>query len=228
MCDNLGGLNKSKQRRKKIPPSAKHADILRSLRKVNAQLVGYLKYQHVYGHQDRKKTWQQMSLLERLNYKHDSLAKFAVHRGILNQETIAPSGISGNFSTKGKRSAVIAVKNYDFTLVARRLAVSTSPNLDGTHQLLTTWTGAPVIGLSTTSLTCLKCGFSNRLCLSVQPVKIWVDGLARNTLVVRIAMHQTKMHPTSSIVATPVVSLSIALNLKKLSAGCNTVTRTRN
>jgi hypothetical protein len=64
-CDNLGGLNKSKQRRKKIPPSAKHADILRSLRRVHSQLVGHLQYQHIYGHQDRKKTWQQMSLLER-------------------------------------------------------------------------------------------------------------------------------------------------------------------
>jgi hypothetical protein len=37
-CDNLGGLNKSKQQSKKISPSAKHADILRSLRKVHAQL----------------------------------------------------------------------------------------------------------------------------------------------------------------------------------------------
>jgi hypothetical protein len=35
-CDNLGGLNKSKEKRKKIPAGAKHSDILRSLRRVHA------------------------------------------------------------------------------------------------------------------------------------------------------------------------------------------------
>lgn len=30
-CDNLGGLGKSKERRRKISPSSKHADILRAL-----------------------------------------------------------------------------------------------------------------------------------------------------------------------------------------------------
>jgi hypothetical protein len=89
-CDNLGGLNRSKQRKKKIPPSGKHADILRSLRRVHAQLRGQLRYQHVYGHQDRKKTWEQMTLLEKLNYKCDSLAKSAVHQGILE----CPSKVS--------------------------------------------------------------------------------------------------------------------------------------
>jgi hypothetical protein len=83
-CDNLGGLNKSKERRKKIPSGAKHADILRSLRRVHARLKGRLQYQHVYGHQDRRKTYTQMTLLERLNCKCDTLAKAAVHEGILS------------------------------------------------------------------------------------------------------------------------------------------------
>jgi len=82
-CDNLGGLNKSKERRRKIPSAAKHADVLRVLRRVHARLRGNLEYKHVYGHQDRKKTWRQMSLLEKLNKRCDSLAKEAVHRGIL-------------------------------------------------------------------------------------------------------------------------------------------------
>ena len=47
-----------------------------------ARLRGTLFYKHVYGHQDKKKTWQQMSLLEKLNKKCDTLAKEAVHRGI--------------------------------------------------------------------------------------------------------------------------------------------------
>jgi hypothetical protein len=83
-CDNLGGLNKSKERRKKIPSGAKHADILRSLRRVHARLKGKLQYQHVYGHQDRRKTYAQMTLLERLNCICDTLAKAAVHEGILS------------------------------------------------------------------------------------------------------------------------------------------------
>jgi hypothetical protein len=41
-CDNLGGLNKSCERRKKIPPGSKHVDILRCLRRVHAALHGTL------------------------------------------------------------------------------------------------------------------------------------------------------------------------------------------
>jgi hypothetical protein len=82
-CDNLGGLNKSGEGHKKIPPGAKHADILRCLHHFHAALKGTLQYEHVYGHQDKHKTWQQMTLLERLNKKCDSLAKAAVSRGII-------------------------------------------------------------------------------------------------------------------------------------------------
>lgn len=90
-CDNLGGLNKSKERRRKISPSTKHADILRALRRVHGNLSGTLSYKHVYGHARQKKTWQQMSLLEKLNDKCDALAKNAVHRGI--QDCIGPPSI---------------------------------------------------------------------------------------------------------------------------------------
>eukprot|EP00956_Cyclotella_meneghiniana_P007581 scaffold10213_cov100-Cyclotella_meneghiniana.AAC.2 len=82
-CDNLSGLFKSKERRKKIPPGSKNADILRSLRRVHSSLKCQCTYVHVYGHQDRHKTWDQMSnILERLNYRCDELAKQAVKRGI--------------------------------------------------------------------------------------------------------------------------------------------------
>jgi hypothetical protein len=48
-------------------------------------LKGKLQYQHIYGHQDKKKTWAQMTpLLERLNCKCDSLAKAAIHQGLLS------------------------------------------------------------------------------------------------------------------------------------------------
>jgi hypothetical protein len=82
-CNNLGGLNKSKEKRQKIPSGSKHADILRSLRWVHASLTGTIQYKHVYGHQDKCKTWAKKTLLERLNSKCDSLAKAAVSRGIL-------------------------------------------------------------------------------------------------------------------------------------------------
>lgn len=48
-CDNLGGLNKSRKRRKKIPSGAKHADILCCLRCVHAARRGTLQYKHMYG-----------------------------------------------------------------------------------------------------------------------------------------------------------------------------------
>jgi hypothetical protein len=64
-CDSLGGLNKSQEHQKKIRPGAKHADILRRLHQVHAAFKGTLQYEHVYGHQDKHKTWRQMTLLER-------------------------------------------------------------------------------------------------------------------------------------------------------------------
>jgi hypothetical protein len=44
----------------------------------------------MYGHQDKKKTWKQMSLLERLNKKCDTLAKEAVSCGILECAAVVP------------------------------------------------------------------------------------------------------------------------------------------
>jgi hypothetical protein len=64
-CDNLGRLNKSKEKRQKIPYGSKHADILHSLRRVHTSLTGSLQYKHVYGHQDKRNTWAKMTLLER-------------------------------------------------------------------------------------------------------------------------------------------------------------------
>lgn len=49
-----------------------------------------MQYEHVYGYQDKHKKWKQMSLLERLNYKCDALAKSAVACGIINcSETVS-------------------------------------------------------------------------------------------------------------------------------------------
>ena len=81
-CDNLGALNRCQKRRKKISPRSKHADILRVFRTLFRRSTGHFTYQHVYGHQDRNRTWNQLSLLEKLNCKCDDLAKAAVTSGI--------------------------------------------------------------------------------------------------------------------------------------------------
>lgn len=81
VCDNLGALNKACEKRKKIPAVAKHADIRRCLRMAHSKLTGSLSYQHVYGHQDKKKKWRQLTVLEKLNCKCDTLAKLAVDKG---------------------------------------------------------------------------------------------------------------------------------------------------
>jgi hypothetical protein len=81
---NLGGLSKSRERHKKIPPGSKHANILRCLRRVHAAFRGTLQYKQVCGHQDKHKKWEQMTRLERLNHKCDALAKSAVSLGIIN------------------------------------------------------------------------------------------------------------------------------------------------
>ena len=53
------------------------------MRKVHHLLRGQSTYRHVYVHQDKHKKWADMSLLEQLNCKCDSLAKSALLRGIL-------------------------------------------------------------------------------------------------------------------------------------------------
>ena len=76
-CDNLEGLKKARDRRKKVPPRASNADILRALRTAHHQITGSLTYEHVYGHQDQRKRWSQLTLVEKLNCNCDSLAKAA-------------------------------------------------------------------------------------------------------------------------------------------------------
>jgi hypothetical protein len=76
VCDNF-----AKEKRKKIPACAKHLDIRRCLRKAHTKLSGTLAYKHVYDHQDKKKKWHQLTVLEKLNCKCDTLAKLAVEQG---------------------------------------------------------------------------------------------------------------------------------------------------
>ena len=82
-CDNIGALQRCQERRKKVPSGAKHGDIRRVLRKIHYRIKGRPNYIHVYGHQDDRKRWDQLTPLEKLNYHCDNLAKAALLRGTL-------------------------------------------------------------------------------------------------------------------------------------------------
>jgi hypothetical protein len=77
-CDNERALAKAKLFRRRIPPSSNHGDILRVLRNVKHRLGVVFSYNHVYGHEDKKKLWHRLSLEEKLNCVCDQLAKAAV------------------------------------------------------------------------------------------------------------------------------------------------------
>jgi hypothetical protein len=80
VCDNEGALYKSSYRPLRIKNGAKQADLLRALRSLKLHKQFQFRYQHVDSHQDKYKTWRQLSLLEQLNVKVDELAKSAVAR----------------------------------------------------------------------------------------------------------------------------------------------------
>ena len=79
-CDNKRALEVSSYRTQRIRPSAKCADIRRSLKTIRPLLGGAFRYIHVYGHMDRMLRWEQLSLTQQLNCVCDTLAK----RSILN------------------------------------------------------------------------------------------------------------------------------------------------
>jgi hypothetical protein len=73
-CDNQRALEKAKWYRRRISPSSKHSDLLRLLRNLKPGLKGMFKYVHIYGHADKKRTWSQLSLPEKINMYCDYLA----------------------------------------------------------------------------------------------------------------------------------------------------------
>ena len=81
-CDNKRALDASTYHNRRIRPSAKCADILRSLKAVKPLLNGNFCYNHVYGHMDRMLKWDQLTLIQQLNCVCDTLAKEAVSNAI--------------------------------------------------------------------------------------------------------------------------------------------------
>jgi hypothetical protein len=77
-CDNKRALEVSSHHTRRIQPSAKCADICRSLKVVKPLLSGKFCYVHVYGHMDRMLKWEQLTLTQHLNCVCDTLAKHLV------------------------------------------------------------------------------------------------------------------------------------------------------
>ena len=78
-CDNKSALEQSAYTRRRIRPSAKCADIQRSLKATKHTFTGQFSYLHVYGHMDKYLLWHQLSLIQQLNCVCDTLAKQAVN-----------------------------------------------------------------------------------------------------------------------------------------------------
>ena len=83
-CDNKRALEVSSYRTQRIRPSAKCADIRRSLKAIKPSLGGTFCYIHVYGHMDKMLRWEQLSLTQQLNCVCDTLAKRSVLNAIAN------------------------------------------------------------------------------------------------------------------------------------------------
>jgi hypothetical protein len=82
-CDNKHALELSSHQRRCIRPSAKCADIRQNLCSIKQTFTGSFKYLHVYGHMDKYLKWEQLSLVQQLNYVCDTLAKQAISTATL-------------------------------------------------------------------------------------------------------------------------------------------------
>jgi hypothetical protein len=77
-CNNKRALKLSLYACRRIKPSAKCADIQRSLKATKHTFTGKCMYLHVYGHMDKHLLWHQLSLPQQLNCVCNTLAEHAV------------------------------------------------------------------------------------------------------------------------------------------------------
>jgi hypothetical protein len=83
-CDNKCALEVSSYHTRRIRPSAKCADIRRSLNAVKQLQSGTFRYVHVYGHMDRMLKWEQLTLTQQLNCGCNRLVKRSVTTAIIH------------------------------------------------------------------------------------------------------------------------------------------------
>ena len=101
-CDNMGAVNISKKRQRRIRPGASCADILRNIRNTRNKTTAKIKYEHVDGHMDKYLLLTQMTLEQQMNYWCDKEANKAVERSIQHKFVIE----GGETIARGGRSSV--------------------------------------------------------------------------------------------------------------------------
>ena len=129
-CDNERALGRAKLYRRRIPPGTKHGDLLRSLRNTKNILKNVFTYHHIYGHADRTKRWDRMTLIEQLNCLCDAWAKGARHEGTISprdaSSQVLPRERAAVFINGIKQTGALAeVARFELGLVeARRFYVT--------------------------------------------------------------------------------------------------------
>lgn len=77
-CDNKGALYQASVYRRRVKTNTHHADLLRNLRSIKLSNLLQFQYVHVKAHQDRHRSWEQLSFIQQLNVHCDDLAGQAV------------------------------------------------------------------------------------------------------------------------------------------------------
>eukprot|EP00956_Cyclotella_meneghiniana_P003395 scaffold4090_cov21-Cyclotella_meneghiniana.AAC.1 len=81
-CDNMGVVGHGKNRDRPLKDKQKQADLIRCFRAILAKCTVAIAYAHVYGHQDDKIPWDDLTLQQQLNVLADKLAKDVLDKAV--------------------------------------------------------------------------------------------------------------------------------------------------
>ena len=88
-CDNMAALNQAGKNRKRVGIGVKHSDLHRTIRTLKHLVRSKFRYKHVKAHQDKLKSWRELTLSEQLNVVCDGLANRAI-KGYLERDSPTP------------------------------------------------------------------------------------------------------------------------------------------
>jgi hypothetical protein len=88
-CDNMGVVIHGQNRHRPLKEAQKQADLIRCFRSILKDCSITVSYVHVYGHQDDKTNWDDLTLQQQLNVHADSLAKAALKKAVRNNSFIS-------------------------------------------------------------------------------------------------------------------------------------------
>ena len=87
-CDNMGVVKHGNTASKALQEKQAQADVLRVFKLIMLELPLEVMYRWVASHQDDKRKWADLTLVERINVIVDRLAKRALIAGVVTQEFI--------------------------------------------------------------------------------------------------------------------------------------------